>query len=115
MLLPVALILLPVLVVLDSMQSSLVDSSDYREFLVVENQIGKAEFVRELSTSNPELYKKYENLSQRYDGVSLEVLSSEISKLNIFNNLALVLYFLAIYGLLHMVLSSFYIRELKKK
>ncbi len=113
-LLPFIIILLPIFVVLDNMQQSLLDMSEYREFVVAESQFGKTEFIQELSTNKPKLYEKYQYLSQRYEWIDLNILSSEISKLNILNMISLVIYFLAIYGLIHMVFSSFYVRELKE-
>lgn len=104
----------PVLYIGESLQNKQADMHAYSDFIVVEQEMGSEALAQELITSNPQAYELYTLLQLEYGSPSIEELSQAVMKLNWYNNIYLLFYFLSLYGVMHMVFTSFYIHCLKK-
>lgn len=109
------IVALPVLVIWDTLEENSKQLVEYRNFVQAEGQLGKQQLEAELSAKNPQLLQTYQLLSLEYGEMSSDEVNSAISKARVWNIVYLIFYFLCVYWLFHMVFSSFYIRELKKK
>lgn len=104
----------PLLYIGDSLQNKQADMHTYSDFIVIEQEMGSDAFAQQLKTSNPQAYDLYSLLQLEYGSPSIEELSAASAKLNWYNNIYLLFYFLTLYGVMHMIFTSFYIHCLKK-
>ena len=107
-------LLLPINVVDDHISTTARDLTAYADFLSAKAELWEQEFESQLS-SDEDLYEYYTLLSTSYAPMSLDQAVSSIQSYQTYRWIFNIFYFICIYGVLHMVLSSFYIHGLKKK
>ncbi|MDC0506251.1 hypothetical protein OAN96_01500 [Candidatus Gracilibacteria bacterium] len=110
----------PIHIAGDYMGGKIEDMQKYHDYLIFSDESGisyQGEFYKKrdfINKATGEIDTSYAILAIEYSDSGVPELRSKISSMSIYNAIYAVLYFLFIYGLFHMVFSSFYIRELKK-
>ena len=97
----------------DYIDTSREDLSTYRDFIYIIDELGQENFESELLEKNISAYDTYKVLQLEYGNISIDDIIQQLRILQIFHILYTVLYIFVIYGIIQMIFSSFYIRELK--